>query len=49
MHGDYSATTTGCGGTCPEFFDGVVGFHYLSDTDSEYMTIRHRTEPVPVN
>jgi hypothetical protein len=47
MHGDYAGTVTSCGGTCPEFFDGQVGFHYQSDTDSEYMTIRHRPEPVP--
>jgi hypothetical protein len=28
--------------------DGVVGFHYSSDDDSEYMTIRRNTEPVPL-
>lgn len=27
--------------------DGVVGFHWISDTDSEYMTIRRTFEPVP--
>lgn len=26
--------------------DGVVGFHYSSDTDSEYMTIRTAWEPL---
>lgn len=25
--------------------DGKVGFHYNSDTDSEYMTIRSQMEP----
>ena len=27
--------------------DGKVGFHYNSDTDSEYMTIRRQMEPFP--
>lgn len=45
MHGDY-ADFGNCGGTCPEFFDGQVGFHFQSDTDSEYMTIRNQAEPV---
>jgi hypothetical protein len=48
MHGDYGALGgTLCHGTCPEFFDGQVGFHYQSPTDSEYTFIRQRPEPVP--
>ncbi len=47
MHGDYGIAGASCSGTCPEFFDGQVGFHYQSGTDSEYMTIRHRPDPVP--
>lgn len=31
----------------PEAGDGITGFHWLSDSDSEYMTIRRRTEPLP--
>lgn len=26
--------------------DGIIGFHYSSDTDSEYMTIRRATQPL---
>jgi len=28
--------------------DNVVGFHYTTETDSEYMTIRWQSEPLPV-
>jgi hypothetical protein len=27
--------------------DGTVGFHWASDQDREYITIRRRTEPLP--
>jgi hypothetical protein len=27
--------------------DDIVGFHWVSDFDSEYMTIRRLGEPVP--
>lgn len=47
MHGDYGVAGASCSGTCPEFFDGQVGFHYQSATDSEFMTIRHRPDPIP--
>lgn len=47
MHGDYGVAAEPCHGTCPEFFDGQVGFHYASSRDSEYLTIRQRLEPIP--
>lgn len=47
MHPDYGFASTSCRGTCPEFYDGQVGFHYVSANDSEYLTIRRRPEPVP--
>ena len=28
--------------------DGILGFHYSSEDDSEYMTIRRATEPIAV-
>jgi hypothetical protein len=31
----------------PQKGDGKVGFHYNSDSDSEYMTIRRQMEPFP--
>lgn len=47
MHGDYGVAAGPCGGTCPEFFDGQVGFHHELATNSEYTYIRRRPEPVP--
>ena len=31
----------------PGYGDGIVGFHWVSDDDSEYMTIRKAPEPLP--
>ena len=47
MHSDYGVAADPCGGTCPEFYDGQVGFHYVSGTNSEYTYIRRRPDPVP--
>jgi hypothetical protein len=45
MHGSYDDFGA-CHGTCPEFYDGTVAFHY-SAGDSEYLHIRRRPEPLP--
>lgn len=31
-----------------QYADGIVGFHYSSDNDSEYMTIRTAMEPLDI-
>ena len=46
MHGSYSDFGN-CKGTCPEFFDGRVAFHYTAGPDSEYLHIRWRFDPFP--
>jgi hypothetical protein len=47
MHSGYTCSD---GGACPEFYDGLVGFHYetLPDGsfDSEYLTIRSQADPL---
>jgi hypothetical protein len=46
MHGDV-ADFGNCSGTCPEFYDSQVGFHFISAVDSEFFDIRNRPDPVP--
>lgn len=47
MHADWSDMS---GNVLPQFFDGVVGFHYdvgLLFTPSEYLEVRQHQEPLP--
>jgi len=47
MHALWSDTS---GNVLPQFFDGLVGFHYdvgLSFTHSEYLEVRQHQEPLP--
>jgi hypothetical protein len=50
MHTPYDGPDCGGGGraTCPEFFNGVVAFHY-NGINSEYTDIRRRPDPLPHN
>jgi hypothetical protein len=47
MQSPYDSPNCG-GGTCPEFYDGIVAFHY-NGTSSEHIDIRRRPDPLPHN
>lgn len=46
LNSDFNGNS--CTGVCPEYSDGIVGFHYNKlSRQSEYMYIRQRREPMP--